>query len=306
MRTVRNIHERVIEAPAETVGALLDRLSSDDDPVFPTPAWPAMRFDRPLGVGAEGGHGPVRYRVGAYEPGSRLRFDFAPPSDGFHELTVEPLGPGRCRVRHTLEQTQHGTEALAWALAFRFAHDTVVEEVFDNIERVATGSLRRAVRWSPWVRLLNRLTWDKPVEVDLPARARLARTAFERTDFTDAWQLEILPGMPEDPRAWERVLSFPVVARGDGEVLLGKDAAHLDFRASILVDQGHVTLSTVVTTHNPVGRAYFAVVKRVHPVMARAMLRRTHRRLALSTPSAGSRERFHRAADTAAAEVAAP
>ncbi|KPC63695.1 hypothetical protein ADL35_47580, partial [Streptomyces sp. NRRL WC-3753] len=53
---------------------------------------------------------------------------------------------------------------------------------------------------------------------------------------------------------------------------------------------GRVTLRTVVRTHHAGGRLYFALVRRVHPVLARAMLRRTHRRLALAAPSAGERE----------------
>ncbi|MGP3952653.1 DUF2867 domain-containing protein [Streptomyces sp. 7N604] len=304
MRTVRNVHERTIEAPAETVGALLDQLSSPLDPLFPTPAWPPMRFDRPLGVGATGGHGFVRYAVAAYEPGRRVRFAFGPPMNGHHGIAVEPLGPGRCRVRHTLEAEQRPTLWVGWALAVRWMHDTVVEEIFDNVERVATGAVRRPVRWSPWVRLLNRLVWDRPAAVEIPAAARLARTAFERTDFHDAWQMDVRPGMPEEPEAWRGVLRgapFPVVGREGGEVLLGEDAGHLDFRASILVDDGRVTLSTVVRIHNWRGRLYWAVVKRVHPCMARTMLRRTHRRLALAAPSAG--ERAQRAPDSPEAQV---
>ncbi|QKV94657.1 DUF2867 domain-containing protein [Streptomyces sp. NA02950] len=292
MRTVRNIHERTIEAPAEAVGALLDQLSSEYDPIWPSPAWPPMRFDRPLGVGAEGGHGFVRYTVSAYEPGRRVRFDFAPGDNGFHELVVEPLEPGRCRVRHVLEQRQRGAHLLVWALAIRWAHDTVVEEIFDNIERVAAGTHRAPLLWSPWVRLLNRVLWARPVAAPIPAAARLARAAFERTDFSDAWCMELAPGMPRDPESWRGVLRgapFPVVGRADGEVLLGEDAGHLDFRASILVESGQVTLSTVVRTHNARGRLYFGVVRRIHPVMARLMLRRTHRRLALAAPSAGER-----------------
>ncbi|MCP9210942.1 DUF2867 domain-containing protein [Streptomyces sp. NEAU-Y11] len=292
MRTVRNIHERTIEAPAEAVGALLDRLSSAHDPIWPSPAWPPMRFDRPLGVGAEGGHGFVHYRVTAYEPGRRVRFVFTPGEHGFHELAVEPLAPGRCRVRHVLEERQRGTQWLVWTLAVRWAHDTVVEELFDNIERVAAGTHRAPLLWSPWVRLLHRVLWDKPVAATVPDAARLARTAFERTDFSDAWRMELHPGMPRDPEAWRDVLrgaSFPVRGRADGEVLLGEDAGHLDFRASVLVEPGHITLSTVVRTHNARGRLYFGVVRRFHPVMARLALRRTHRRLALAAPSAGER-----------------
>lgn len=82
------------------------------------------------------------------------------------------------------------------------------------------------------------------------------------------------------------MLPFPVMARSPTELLLGRDADHLDFRASILIENDTVTLSTVVRTHNRRGRLYFAVIRRVHPPMARLMLRRTHRRMAAQELSA--------------------
>ncbi|MEV5594577.1 DUF2867 domain-containing protein [Streptomyces sp. NPDC052496] len=307
MRTVRDVHARTVQAPAATVGALLDRLAGDDDPLFPVPVWPAMRFDRPLGVGATGGHGFVRYRVTAYEPGRRLRFGF--PGGGHHAIEVAPLDAGSCRVTHVLEHRLTGARQAAWPLAVRWLHATVVEEILDNVERAATGTVRTPARRSRWVRLLNRVLWDRPTAVAVPSGARLARTAFARTDFQDAWQLPLPPGMPRDPDAWKGVLrgAFPEKGRATtadgGEILLGQDARHLDFRASILVESpaagpdgrtaghgGRVTLSTVVRTRTTGGRLYFAAVRRVHPVLARAMLRRTHRRLALAAPSAGERE----------------
>ncbi|MEV3988805.1 DUF2867 domain-containing protein [Streptomyces sp. NPDC049837] len=290
MRTVRNVHARVIEAPAERVGALLDRIAADDDPLFPTPAWTPMRFDRPLGVGADGGHGPIRYRVTAYTPGRSLRCDFSPPSNGHHRLDVEPLGPGRCRLTHTLEQRQGPGQALVWSLFIRVLHDSVIEELFDNAERATTGTTAgRPVTRSPWVRLLHRLEHARPVAAPVPAAARLARTAFDRPDFADAWSMPLAPGMDRDPRAWRGVLPFPVKAVEGSEILLGEDASHLDFRASLLVEDRNVTLSTVVRTHNRLGRLYFGVVRHAHPFMARLMLHRTYRRLALAAPTAGER-----------------
>lgn len=290
MRTVRNIHERIFDAPAAAVGALIDRLSAPDDPVFPSPAWPPMAFDRPLQVGAAGGHGPVRYAVTAYEPGRHVRFGFTPPDDGFHEITVEPLDGGRCRLRHVLESRMGPADRLMWALAIRWVHDTVVEEVFDNAELVATGAVARPVRRSPLVRLLQRADAEKATAAELPVNAGLARGAFERPDFADSWQIALRPGMPRDVAAWRAVLPFPVVAREGAELLLGRDAGHLDFRASVLVEDERVTLSTVVRIHNLRGRLYFAVVRRFHPRVVRRMLRRAWRREALGAPSAGERE----------------
>ncbi|MER6063122.1 DUF2867 domain-containing protein [Streptomyces sp. NPDC001792] len=172
-------------------------------------------------------------------------------------------------------------------------HDTVVEELFDNAERAAAGTATNP-RWSPWVRLLHRPMWERAAATDVPTGPRLACAAFDRTHYSDAWRMTMRPGMPRDPESWRGVLrgaSFPVVGREGGEVLLGENAGHLDFRASIFVDDRQVTLGTVVRIRNWHGRLYWAVVKRVHPFMARAMLRRVHRRLALTAPSAAERAR---------------
>ncbi|GGO58385.1 DUF2867 domain-containing protein [Streptomyces lasiicapitis] len=297
MSVVRNEHERVIEAPAAAVGALLDRLSAPDDPLFPTPAWDAMIFDRPLAVGAVGGHGPVRYSVTEYEPGRRVRFDFTAPDNGFHEISVEPLGERRCRLRHVLETEPRGMDRIVWPTVVRPLHDTIIEEVFDNAERVATGGCAHPVRWSRRVRLLNGLYWDRTETVPVPEGARLLRAALDRPAYEDAYRMPMLPGLPRDPRAWSHMLreDFPVLGCEDGELLLQVDIAGLTARASILVDDQHVTLSTFARPDTPRGRAYWAVVRLGHPFMARLMLRRTHRALALSAPNAGEREAERRA-----------
>ncbi|MFI7317463.1 DUF2867 domain-containing protein [Streptomyces venezuelae] len=291
MGVVRNEHERIVQAPAEAVGALLDRLSAEDDPVFPVPAWAPMTFDRPLGVGATGGHGPIRYSVAAYEPGRRVRFAFTPPGEGFHEMTVESRGEGRCLVRHVLEMRQSGVDRLLWPIAVRPVHDTMLEELFDNIERAATGGCARPVRWSLRLRLLNRLWWPRPRAVGVPPEARLLRASVERPGYQDAYRMDLRAGLPRDPGAWTGVLrdAFPVVAREGGELLMDVNTAGLSARASILVDERHVTLSTAVRADSVRARLYWGVVRRVHPFMARTMLRRTHRRLALAAPHAGER-----------------
>ncbi|MFI2347062.1 DUF2867 domain-containing protein [Streptomyces sp. NPDC019443] len=290
MRTVRNVHERLIDAPAEVVGALLDRISSPDDPLSPSPVWPPIRFDGPLGVGADGGHGFVRYSIGAYDPGRSIRFDFSPPGNGFHALAIEPLDAGRCRVRHVLEQEQGLKAWLLWTLAIRPMHDTMIEELFDNIERAASpAGLPRPYRWTRWARLMHGLVRERPTATSVPTEAELAHQAFAAPDFADAYTLPLRPGMPRDPQAWRKVLPFPVRATAPDELLLGEDGGHLDFRASVLIAGDKVTLTTVVKFHNWRGRLYFAAVRRLHPLMARRMLRRTHRRLTFAAPPAPDR-----------------
>ncbi|MEV6006155.1 DUF2867 domain-containing protein [Streptomyces sp. NPDC051976] len=291
-RTVRNVHERVVQAPAEAVGALVDRLSAADDPLFPTPVWPAMVLDRPLGVGADGGHGRIRYEVTAYEPGRSVRFDTTDDGlgTGYHRFAVEPLGPGCCRVSHRLEVTVNPAKFALFKLAIEPVHDTMVEEIFDNAERAVLGSLPHPPARRPRRALLfNRLLWARPAPAPVPAHARLLHAAFDRPDFTDAWRMPLAPGMPRDPHAWRHVLPFPERGADGPELLLGKDASHLDFRASILVADDCVTLTTAVRLHNTRGRLYWAVVRRVHPAMTRWVLRRAHRRTAFASPPAGER-----------------
>ncbi len=155
---VYNVHERHIEAPVETVGAMLDTLSSPDDAVWPGELWPKMAFDRSLQVGAVGGHGDVEYTVDAYDPGRRVVFRFADGLGlvGTHKLEVEPQGTATL-VRHVLEGHTTGWMRLMWPAVVRWAHDAVLEDLLDKVERGATGEVRRPARWSPWVRMLRRM-----------------------------------------------------------------------------------------------------------------------------------------------------
>lgn len=134
--------------------------------------------------------------------------------------------------------------------------------------------------------------------------------ALPRVDWSDAYAVPCGPSDPVDPQLWadaafrdppgwvrallcvrqalvglvgiERgdVSAFDTLARTADEVLLGTDAGHLDFRASVLREPDRVVLSTVVQVHGLRGRAYCAVVRRVHPSVVRAMLTRAARRLA--------------------------
>ncbi|MEU9608756.1 SRPBCC family protein [Streptomyces sp. NPDC048057] len=154
---VHNVHERVLAAPAEEVGALIDTLSSPKDRLWPHRAWPAMVFDRPLGVGASGGHGPVRYTVAAYVPGASVRFAFRGPRGfhGFHEFAVHAVDEERTVLRHVLAMDARGPARVSWPLVFRPLHDALLEDALDRAESALTGTVREPSRWSPYVRLLR-------------------------------------------------------------------------------------------------------------------------------------------------------
>ncbi|GAA2081616.1 hypothetical protein GCM10009801_40720 [Streptomyces albiaxialis] len=160
---VLNVHERRLPVPESGLAPLLDGLSSENDRVWPSERgqWPRMVLDRPLGVGATGGHGPVRYTVVGYAPGRWVRFRFSGPKGfhGFHEYTVHATDdPSSAVLRHTLAMRARGPARLAWPFVFRWFHDAVIEDSLDRAERACAGTVARPARWSPYVRLLRRLT----------------------------------------------------------------------------------------------------------------------------------------------------
>ncbi|MEV6303066.1 DUF2867 domain-containing protein [Actinoplanes sp. NPDC051861] len=319
---MENTHSRVIAAPADEVGRLLDRLASADDPLWPSPAWVPMRLDRPLGVGATGGHGRVRYTVTAYEPGRRVEFAFDPRigMSGTHTFTVEPDGPDRCVLRHHMTGRASGAMRLLWPAVIRNCHDTVLEHLLDNASLAATGDpVAEPVRYPLRARLVVRAATGRVEAVPVPPHASLLHAALPSPDLADAYAVRLHPGTTTDPREWAdkifrdppRAVSallrlrnavvapfgiergdrsaFDVLASASGEALLGTDAAHLDFRASVLVEPGadgtRVTLSTHATARSRSGRIYLGLVRLAHPAVVRAMLRRAAINLSRPAPS---------------------
>lgn len=152
-----NLHERRLPVPAELAGGLLASVAEPRSGLWPEDRWPPMRFDRPLGVGAVGGHGPIRYVVDEWVPGRRVRFRFTAPAgfEGWHEYTVVPAGEG-CELRHVLAMRTRRWGRASWPLAYRPLHDALIE---DSLTRAADtlGLPTPPARWSLRVRLLRRL-----------------------------------------------------------------------------------------------------------------------------------------------------
>lgn len=156
---MRNVQQRAIAAPLETVSAILESTSSPNDKLWPSESWPPIELDQGLRVGSRGGHGPIRYSVSQYEPGRRVRFVPEPGVglDGYHEFEISPLPDGRTLVKHTIDARLSGRMRLAWPVAIRWIHEAVLGDLLDKVERNATGQLEHpATRWSPWVRVLRR------------------------------------------------------------------------------------------------------------------------------------------------------
>ncbi|MFC4638230.1 hypothetical protein [Deinococcus hohokamensis] len=156
---MQNIQYRIINAPSGTLGDLLEAVASPEGKLWPAPAWPPLILDAGLTPGSSGGHGPIRYRVTDHDPGRRVRFKFAPDLGlaGFHEFLIEDLGPTSCRVTHTIQGTLRGSMILLWPLAIRWLHEALLQDLFDQAERLATGQVARSARWSLWVRVLRSL-----------------------------------------------------------------------------------------------------------------------------------------------------
>ena len=87
---------------------------------------------------------------------------------------------------------------------------------------------------------------------------------------------------PASSMEHDNVGIFPVLAESPGEILMGLDDRHLDFRVAVTVQPAaagaqQITVTTVVHTHNRLGRIYLAVIMPFHRLIARTMLDRAAR-----------------------------
>lgn len=139
---VLNVHSRELPVPA---GPFVDRIQE----LWP-PLWGKQEFDRPLGVGADGGHGPIRYHCVAYEPGSSITFAFA-GNEGTHTLSASGTV-----LKHELVGNFGFAARLRWAFVIRWLHDACLEDFLDGCERAAGREPAAPARWSLWVRLVRR------------------------------------------------------------------------------------------------------------------------------------------------------
>lgn len=306
---IDNVHERELSVPAAEVGRLLDQLGSAQDVLWPSPTWAPMRFDRPLAVGADGGHGSVRYRVSRYEPGRLVEFSFDPACGlrGTHTLEVVPRGESGSLLRHRVSGRPIGAMKALWPLLVERCHDTVIEHLFDNAERSLTQSAGKPVDYPRRIRLVATMESVRVKSVPIPTAARLLHDWAEPPlDIADAFALTVPAGTSTDPEIWaSRIFrepprpvmalfrlrnalvpllrikpndlsAFDTLARSDHEVLLGIDDSHLHFRASVLVEPGPagttITVSTGAKVRSRAGRAYLGAVRLAHPLVVRGML----------------------------------
>ena len=65
---------------------------------------------------------------------------------------------------------------------------------------------------------------------------------------------------------------FPVLLETPGEVVMGFDDRHLDFRVIVAVAGGFATVTTLVRSHNAWGRAYLVAILPFHRAIAARMI----------------------------------
>jgi hypothetical protein len=160
---VTNIHTRDLHAPLSVAKAFIDNLASDQDILWPRENWPPMRLDRPLSVGAAGGHANIRYVVDSYEPGRYIRFRFTAPQGfiGTHCFSLDEINPDVVRIKHEIKMKLKGSARLWWPAAIRWLHDAVVEDAFDKAEAWLGSPPLHKRTWSNWVKFLRYLLGRK-------------------------------------------------------------------------------------------------------------------------------------------------
>ncbi|WP_433524492.1 DUF2867 domain-containing protein [Nocardia pseudovaccinii] len=120
--------------------------------------------------------------------------------------------------------------------------------------------------------------------IEIPERATLARSSGSDWDYIDSYEIALPPGAPIDPRNWTRKIffgnPFPDHECDEREHVTADATAVLDFVVSVLVDDGTVTITSLVKYRNRWGRGYFAVVRPFHRRLVPWMLARAARSFA--------------------------
>jgi hypothetical protein len=84
-------------------------------------------------------------------------------------------------------------------------------------------------------------------------------------------------GAPNGAGGSDSIGIFPVVSQTPSRLVAGFDDHHLDFRVVVdVASSGHrqsVTATTLVLTHNLLGRVYLAIILPFHRLVVRTMLR---------------------------------
>ena len=141
------------------------------------------------------------------------------------------------------------TAALLVGAQFSDAFSVIVGGAAFDARRAAERMLGRSPRW---------------------IRALMALRDYIVTPFG-------LKTSPEAATHADTIGIFPVLSDAPNRLVAGFDDSHLDFRVVVDVissdDGQRVTATTLVLTHNRLGRVYLAIILPFHRLVVRAMLR---------------------------------
>ena len=142
------------------------------------------------------------------------------------------------------------------------AFSIAVDDDALDARHAAERMLERSPRWiEALIALRNRLV--KPFGLKVPARRKPAHAGT--------------------------IGAFPVVSETPGRIVAGFNDRHLDFRpvVDVVAEAGgrRVTATTLVLTHNLLGRIYLAIILPFHRLIVPSMLRQVAGRAAGSAPA---------------------
>jgi Protein of unknown function (DUF2867) len=142
------------------------------------------------------------------------------------------------------------TAALLAAAQFIDAYSIAIDDAALDARRAAEKMLARGPRW---------------IDVLLALRNYLAVPFGLKTSAAN------------EASASEIIGIFPIVSQTPDRLVAGFNDRHLDFRVVVDVaacgDGQRVTATTLVRTHNLLGRTYLAIILPFHRLVVRAMLR---------------------------------
>jgi hypothetical protein len=142
------------------------------------------------------------------------------------------------------------THALLSSAQFIDAYSIAIDDAALDARRAAEKMLARGPRW---------------------IAALLALRNYLVTPFG------LKTSAPNETDASDIVGIFPIVSQSPDRLVAGFDDHHLDFRVVVDVAAcGHgqrVTATTLVRTHNLLGRTYLAIILPFHRLVVRALLR---------------------------------
>jgi hypothetical protein len=149
---------------------------------------------------------------------------------------------------HAVKPTVDSNALLAGA-QFIDAYSIAVNDAALDARRAAERMLERSPRWIGALIALRNVV-AAPFGLKTPVRNKVA--------------------------ANNTIGAFPVVSESPNRVIAGFNDKHLDFRlvVDVVADAGNrrVIATTLVLTHNLLGRSYLAVILPFHRLVVRAML----------------------------------